>query len=283
MEKEEEEAEDKEEGNKEGDEEIKLPRTKTSPEDAKEDDKEDEEKRVMDLYDSFTPQPTIGTCEQEDRERKSSSTQELDVSTEEGGDQKSSSPKALDKTSEVDIGRQVMEDEFKDGMEQAKEGARKGMQKYEDKKGKNEEFVKEEVTTKEKLKNWWMKKKWRGFNSPYAEVHPSDPDQNTHSQNKYSEMEPAKTPDETENRPDKTCDDICDRAAYTGDKDLEGPDVLHKTKYGSEKLLGMKTAISAVRGTRDGKAKEVKALADPGASAYIISWTLAKKVNLVIF
>ena len=54
---------------------------------------------------------------------------------------------------EVDIGQQVMEDEFKNVKEQAKEGARKGMEKNKDKKRKNEEFVKEEVTTKEKLKN----------------------------------------------------------------------------------------------------------------------------------
>ena len=114
MEEDEEKAEDKEEGKKEVDEEVKLPETETSLEAAKEDHKKKEEKRVTDLYYSFTPQATTGTCEQEDRERKSSSSLELDVSTEEGEDQKSSSPKVLDKTSEVDIDQQVKEAEFKD-------------------------------------------------------------------------------------------------------------------------------------------------------------------------
>ena len=45
----------------------------------------------------------------------------------------------------------------------------------------------------------------------------------------------------------------------------------------------MKTAVSAVKGTRDGKAQEVEALADSGPSASIISWDLAKKVNMILF
>ena len=43
----------------------------------------------------------------------------------------------------------------------------------------------------------------------------------------------------------------------------------------------MKTKVSTVKGTKEGKVQTVKALADSGAS--IISWYLAKKVNMMIF
>ena len=67
--------------------------------------------------------------------QKSSSPKALDETSEVDKFQKSSSSKVLDETSEVDTGQQVMEDELGD------------------KKGKKEEVVKEEVTTKEKLKS----------------------------------------------------------------------------------------------------------------------------------
>ena len=59
--------------------------------------------------------------------------------------------------------------------------------------------------------------------------------------------------------------------------------MLHNMKYGSEDLLGMTTKVSAVRSTEEGKVQTVDALADSGASASIISWDLATKVNMVVF
>ena len=110
-----------------------LPR-KRGPEAAKEGHKEKDGKIVMDLYDSFTPQETNGTnpaCQQ-NRERKSRYPQQLGVSTKKSRDQKSSSLKALDETSGVDIAQHVMEEQLKDVKEQAKEGA---MNFKEDRKG----------------------------------------------------------------------------------------------------------------------------------------------------
>ena len=57
--------------------------------------------------------------------------------------------------------------------------------------------------------------------------------------------------------------------------------MFHTTKYVSEDFLGMKTKVSTVKGTKDWKVQTVEALADSGAS--IISWYLAKKVNMMIF
>ena len=59
--------------------------------------------------------------------------------------------------------------------------------------------------------------------------------------------------------------------------------MFHTTKYGSEELLGMKTKVSTVKGTTGGRVQTVEALADSGASASIISWDLAKKLNIVVF
>ena len=64
---------------------------------------------------------------------------------------------------------------------------------------------------------------------------------------------------------------------------MRGPHVLHNTKYGSEDLVGMETKVSTVEGTREGKVQTVEALTDSGASASIISWDLAKKVNMIVF
>ena len=57
--------------------------------------------------------------------------------------------------------------------------------------------------------------------------------------------------------------------------------MFHTTKYGPKDLLVMKTKVSTVKGTKEGKVQTVKALADSVAS--IISWYLAKKVNMMIF
>ena len=73
------------------------------------------------------------------------------------------------------------------------------------------------------------------------------------------------------------------RAAKTKDKEqLEGPHMLHNMKYESEDLLGMKTKVSTVKGTKEGRVQTVEAFADSGASASIISWDLAKKVNMIV-
>ena len=58
--------------------------------------------------------------------------------------------------------------------------------------------------------------------------------------------------------------------------------MLHNTNYGSEDLLGMKTKVSTVKGTKEGRVKTVKALADSEASASIMSWDLAKKLNMIV-
>ena len=83
-------------------------------------------------------------------------------------------------------------------------------------------------------------------------------------------------------KPDNIRVEEHDRAAKTKDREqLEGPHMFHTTKYGPEDLLVMKTKVSTVKGTKEGKVQTVEALADSGAS--IISWYLAKKVNMMIF
>ena len=62
---------------------------------------------------------------------------------------------------------------------------------------------------------------------------------------------------------------------------MGGPHIFHTTKHGQEDLFGMKTKVSTVKGTKEGKVQTVEALADSGAS--IISLDLAKKVNMMIF
>ena len=59
--------------------------------------------------------------------------------------------------------------------------------------------------------------------------------------------------------------------------------MLHNTKYGSEDLLGIKTKVSTVKVTKEGRVQTVKALADSEASASIISWDLEKKLNMIVF
>ena len=45
----------------------------------------------------------------------------------------------------------------------------------------------------------------------------------------------------------------------------------------------MKTKVSTVKGTTGGTVQTVEALADSGASVSLITWNLAKKLNMVIF
>ena len=59
--------------------------------------------------------------------------------------------------------------------------------------------------------------------------------------------------------------------------------MLHNTKYRSEDFLGMNTEVSTMKGTKEGKVQTVEALADSEASTSIISWDLAKKVNMIVF
>ena len=59
--------------------------------------------------------------------------------------------------------------------------------------------------------------------------------------------------------------------------------MFYTTKYGSEDLLGMNTKVSTVEGTQGGKQQTIQALADSGASAYIISWDLAKNINMIMY
>ena len=59
--------------------------------------------------------------------------------------------------------------------------------------------------------------------------------------------------------------------------------MFHTKKYGSEDLLGMKTKVSPAKGTKEGKVQTVEGLADSEALASIISWNLAKKVNMIVF
>ena len=75
--------------------------------------------------------------------------------------QKRSSQKVLDKMSEVDMGQQVMKEEFKVVKEQAQEGALK----------EHMEKLVEEEAPKEKtwISRW--KNQWRGSNSLQAKEH----------------------------------------------------------------------------------------------------------------
>ena len=59
--------------------------------------------------------------------------------------------------------------------------------------------------------------------------------------------------------------------------------MFHTTKYGTEDLLGMSTKVSTVKGTQGGRHQTVQALADSGASASIISWDLAKNINMIMY
>ena len=129
-----------------------------------------------------------------------------------------------------------------------------------------------------KRKKWlsWRKKQLKGASDPHSELHPDH--------KKAPGTEPAKTPEEASSKPEKTCVEGYDRVATARDtENLEGPHVLHNIKYKSENLLGMKTKVSAVEGTKEGKVQTVEALADSGASASIIPLDLPKKVNLILF
>ena len=59
--------------------------------------------------------------------------------------------------------------------------------------------------------------------------------------------------------------------------------MFHTKKYWSKDLVGMKAKVSTVKGKTGGRVQTVKALPDSGASASLISWDLAKKLNMVVF
>ena len=114
---------------------------------------------------------------------------------------------------------------------------------------KRKKIDKEEVPKEETWINWW-KNQWRGSNNVQAEVHLN--------RKKASGTKPAKDSDKADRRPDKTCLYMNDRAATTKDKEhLTGPHVLHNTKYGSQELLGMRTKVTTVKGTKEGRVKTV--------------------------
>ena len=125
--------EDTTEGKEEIEETIKLSQEMTSSEDAKADHMEDKSDKATGSHDAFTPQgikETLQSCKQEDREQKSSSSPELDVTNE-----------------------QVIKKEVEDVKEQANEGTQKSKEK--DEKEKKETLFKKEVTPKE----GWMRQK----------------------------------------------------------------------------------------------------------------------------
>ena len=68
-----------------------------------------------------------------------------------------------------------------------------------------------------------------------------------------------------------------------------GSHMFHRTRYGSDELLGMKTKVSSVqewkykKGIQEGKQQTIQALADSGASSSIISWDLAEQLNMTIY
>ena len=120
---------------------------------------------------------------------------------------------------------------------------------------KDEEDDKEEGSGKKpapKVTMWlsWWKKQWTGANDLLSKVHPD--------KEKNPGAEPDKDPDEAGRKPDKTCLGEHDRAAKTKDMEqLEGPHMFHTTKCGLEDLLGMKTKVSTVKGTQEGKVHTV--------------------------
>ena len=192
---------------------------------------------------------------------QSQTAKELDESREVETIRKSRSTKKLDKMAEGGDIEQVIEDYFE--------------------VKKDEEDDKEEGSGKKpvpKVTMWlsWWKKQWTAANDLLSKVH--------QDKEKNPGAAPDKDPDEAGRKPDKTCLGEHEGAANTKDREqLEGPHMFHTTKCGSDDLLGMKTKVSTVKGTKEGKVHTVYALADSGASTSIISWDVAKKVNMVIF
>ena len=192
---------------------------------------------------------------------QSQTAKELDESREVETIRKSRSTKEVDKMAEGGDIEQVIEDYFE--------------------VKKDEEDDKEEGSGKKpvpKVTMWlsWWKKQWTAANDLLSKVH--------QDKEKNPGAAPDKDPDEAGRKPDKTCLGEHDGAANTKDREqLEGPHMFHTTKCGSDDLLGMKTKVSTVKGTKEGKVHTVYALADSGASTSIISWDVAKKVNMVIF
>ena len=113
-----------------------------------------------------------------------------------------------------------------------------------------------------KKRSWW-RKMWQATGDLQSKVQ------------KEKENDPRTEP--------VTCVGELDMRAKTKNS-LGGPYVFHTTKYGSEDLLGMNTKVSSVDGTQGGgRQQTVQALADSGASASIISWDLAKNINMMMY
>ena len=74
-----------------------------------------------------------------------------------------------------------------------------------------------------------------------------------------------------------------DGSNYTWEPDFGAKHAVYTTKYGSEVLQGMRTKISTVKNHTWKSTLHVEALADSGASASIISMTLAKKIKMTIY
>ena len=72
-------------------------------------------------------------------------------------------------------------------------------------------------------------------------------------------------------------------SSYTLEPDFAGRHVIHTTKYGSEVVQGMKTKISTVKNQAKQLTIHVEAQADSGASAFILSLDLAKKLKMTIY
>ena len=121
-----------------------------------------------------------------------------------------------------------------------------------------------------------MKKRWPASSDLWSKVQKD--------KEKNPKTGPDKNPDDVDKKTRQTCVGGHNRAAKTKDREqLEGQHMFHTTMYGSEDLLGMNAKVSTVKGTTGGKVQMVEALADSEDLASIITWDLAKKLNMVVF
>ena len=131
----------------------------------------------------------------------------------------------MDKLDEGDNIEQVKEDHFEE--------------KKDDEDDEEKGFGKKPAPKMKKWLSWW-KKRWPATGDLHSKVQLE--------KEKSPRAEPDKDSDKEDRKQDKTCVGGHDRAAKTKDrKQLEGPHMLHNTKYKCEDLLGMKTKVSTVK------------------------------------
>ena len=143
----------------------------------------------------------------------------------------------------------------------------------------DEEEAERQSPKSSKLKSCWSwLRKWSASRSNQSKVQ--------HEKEEDSLIPwPDKDPEGADNNPRTRVGELDNEGLdiKAGTKNsLGGSHVFDKTQYGLDDLLGMNTKVSSVEGTQGGKQQTIQALADSGASASIISWDLAKTINMTI-